>query len=116
MDQFINAYTKALTNYANFATRTSIGDFWRFVATNLVISILLSILGQISSFFFVIYAIYALALIIPGLAAAARRLHDTGKSGWFLLIGLIPLVGWIILIVFLAQPADGPNEWGAAAD
>ena len=116
MDQFIDAYTKALTNYINFVTRTSVGDFWRFVATNLVVSIVLSILAQISSVFYVVYVIYALALLIPSLAIGARRLHDTGKSGWFLLIGLIPLVGIIILIVFWVQPADGPNEWGTAAD
>jgi uncharacterized membrane protein YhaH (DUF805 family) len=115
MDQFIDAYVKALTRYADFATRTSVGDFWRFVATNFAIGVLLGILAQVSSFFYVIYAIYALALIIPGIAAGVRRLHDTSKSGWFLLLGLIPVVGLIILIVFWVQPSDGPNEWGHAA-
>jgi uncharacterized membrane protein YhaH (DUF805 family) len=115
MDQFINAYTTALTNYANFATRTSIGNFWRFVATNIVASIIVGIIAQITGLW-VLSFIYWVALLIPTLAIGARRLHDTGKSGWFLLLGLIPLVGIIILIVFWVQPADGPNEWGAATD
>lgn len=114
MDQFVAAYSKALGRYADFATRTSVGDFWRFVAANLVIGIAVSIVDQILGIL-LLSIIYSLALFIPGLAAGVRRLHDTGKSGWFLLIGLIPLVGWIILIVFWVQPSEGPNEWGQAA-
>ena len=57
--------------------------------------------------------VYMLALLIPNLAVAVRRLHDTGKSGWWLLIGLIPLVGWIVLIVFYCLEGQrGTNEYG----
>jgi len=114
MDRFIDAFTKALTRYADFATRTSVGDFWRFVAVNIGLGVVLGLLAQASSIFYVIYVVYGLALLIPGIAVGVRRLHDTGKSGWFLLLWLIPLVGWIIVIVFWAQPSDGPNEWGQA--
>ena len=114
MDKFLDAYVKALTRYADFATRTSVGDFWRFVATNIVIGIIVGIVDQLIGIL-VLSAIYALALLIPGIAAGVRRLHDTGKSGWFLLLWLIPLVGWIIVIVFWVQPSDGANEWGTAA-
>ena len=62
------------------------------------------------------YFIYALALLIPSLAIAVRRLHDTGKSGWMILLGLIPFIGFIILIVFYVQPSDGPNEYGAGPE
>ena len=58
--------------------------------------------------------IYSLVLLLPGLAAAARRLHDTGKSAWWLLIGLIPLLGAIVLIVFMVQDSEaGDNAYGA---
>jgi uncharacterized membrane protein YhaH (DUF805 family) len=114
MDQFINAYKDALSNYAKFDGRLSIGGYWRFFLVNIVISLVLFALANAAGIFFVLYAVYLLALFIPGLAAAVRRLHDTGKSGWMLLIAFIPLVGSIILIVFLASAGDtGGNEYGA---
>jgi uncharacterized membrane protein YhaH (DUF805 family) len=61
----------------------------------------------------VVYVIYALAVLIPGLAVAVRRLHDTDRTGWWILIGLIPIVGFIVLIVFLATDGTpGPNRYG----
>jgi uncharacterized membrane protein YhaH (DUF805 family) len=58
--------------------------------------------------------LYALALLIPGIAVAVRRLHDTGRSGWWILIGLVPFVGGIILIVFLVQDGTpGDNQFGS---
>ena len=115
MDQFINAYKDAiLANYANFEGRLGRGGFWRFVAVNVVISIVLSVLSQtLGVVFWLIWVFYGLATLIPGLAAGARRLHDTGKSGWLLLIGVIPLVGTIILIVLFAIEGDRePNAYG----
>jgi uncharacterized membrane protein YhaH (DUF805 family) len=57
--------------------------------------------------------IYGLAVLIPGLAVAVRRLHDTGRSGWWLLIGLVPLIGAIVLIVFMATDGEpGDNAYG----
>jgi uncharacterized membrane protein YhaH (DUF805 family) len=116
MDQFIAAYQNVLRRYTDFAGRTSVGGFWRFVAVNFVIVFALNILVAVADIFYVVLVLYSLALIIPGLAVAFRRLHDTGKSGWFLLIGLIPIVGWIILIVFYVQPSDGPNDYGAGPE
>ena len=75
-----------------------------------------NILGQVADFFWVLGALYGLAVLIPSLAVAVRRLHDTDKSGWCLLLGLIPCVGLIILIVFFAtEGTRGPNRFGAAA-
>jgi len=112
MNSFIAAYQAAFNRYMEFSGRTAVGGFWRFVAINILVVIVLAILTQVSSIFFVVYAIYVLAVIIPSLAIVIRRLHDTGKSGWFILFGLIPLVGAIILLVFYIQPSDGPNEYG----
>ncbi len=76
-----------------------------------------SILVGILSIFWIIYVGYAIAVIIPSIAVAIRRLHDTNKSGWLLLIGLIPFGGFIILIVFYAmEGTNGPNDHGAAAE
>jgi uncharacterized membrane protein YhaH (DUF805 family) len=113
MQEFIDAYTNAFNRYTDFAGRTSVGGFWRFAAVNFLAALVLIVLAQISWIFFVIYTIYLIALLIPSLAIAVRRLHDTGKTGWFILLGLIPLIGFIILIVFYVQPSVGPNEYGA---
>lgn len=112
-------YKEALRNYAVFSGRANRAQYWYFVLFNLIISILLSLLdsailnsnnsiGMISSF-------YSLALIVPSFAIATRRLHDIGKSGWWQLIVLLPLVGWIILIVLLARKGvDSENKYGKA--
>lgn len=110
MEPLVNAYKNAVQgNYANFSGRLSVGGYWWFFLANIIVSIVLYVLSQVSGIFVLLYFIYSLALIIPGLAAAIRRLHDTGKSGWFILLGLIPIVGVIILIVFLASSGE-PNQ------
>ena len=116
MDQFITAYKNAFSRYVDFSGRTSVGGFWRFVAVNFVVALVLAILTNVSSIFLALYLLYVVAVVLPGIAIAVRRLHDTGTSGWYLLIGLIPFVGAIILIVFYIQPSDGPHEYGAAAE
>ena len=88
-----------------------------YTLINAIIAGVLSILSSASDSFFLsaIFIIYYLIVLVPSLAVAARRLHDTGKSGWMLLISLIPLIGGIILLVFMcsdSQPSDnkyGPN-------
>jgi len=106
-----------LERYAKFDGRAGRGEFWWFALANFLVYLLLVILMQVSGFFFVLYLVYVLALIVPTLAVAVRRLHDTNKSGWFLLMGLIPLVGAIILLVFYIQEGTpGPNDFGVAAE
>ena len=115
MDQFIDAYKLVvLKNYANFEGRLGRGAFWRFVLVNFIITIVLSILAQtFGVVFWLAYVLYALALIVPGIAAGVRRLHDTNKSGWLVLIGFIPIVGFIALIVLFAIAGDPqPNDYG----
>ncbi len=88
------------------------GGFWRFVAVNFVVAVVLGVLAKVSSVFLILYFAYALAVLLPSLALAIRRLHDSGKSGWMILLGLIPIVGFILLIVFYVQPSDSPNAYG----
>lgn len=112
MEPFITAYKTAFTRYVDFSGRTSVGGFWRFVAVNFVVVVVLGVLANVSSVFLILYFAYALAVLLPGLAIAIRRLHDSGKSGWMILLGLIPIVGFILLIVFYVQPSDSPNDYG----
>ena len=99
-----------------FTGRARRAEFWWFFLASFIIGIVFNILIAVASIFWVVYVIYALAVLIPNIAVGVRRLHDTDKSGWWLLIGLIPLVGIIVLIVFFATdglPATnryGPSE------
>src|SRR5580692_10686324 len=97
----MNWYLGVLKNYTGFSGRARRTEFWMFVLFNLIASIVLGIIGAIIKFPF-LGAIYGLAILLPSLAVAFRRLHDTGKSAWWILIGIIPFVGAIILIVFYA--------------
>jgi uncharacterized membrane protein YhaH (DUF805 family) len=108
----VNWYVAVLKNYAGFTGRARRTEYWMFVLFNVVIGIVLEIIGLLIHTQ-IIYYLYGLAVLIPGLAVAVRRLHDTDRSGWWLLLGLIPLVGAIILIVFLATEGQpGNNQYG----
>ncbi len=103
-----------LQRYAKFDGRAGRAEYWWYVLANIILFVILGILMQIAGIFVILYAGVALALFIPNIAVGIRRLHDTNKSGWFLLISLIPLVGLIILIVFLATAGNpGANNYGS---
>jgi uncharacterized membrane protein YhaH (DUF805 family) len=100
-------------SYAKFTGRSGRAEFWWFFLANLIVAVVLSLLGQASTFFYIIYVLYGLALIIPGIAVSVRRLHDINRSGWWVLIALIPIVGAIVLLVFHATAGDrGSNNYG----
>lgn len=117
MTKMMDAYKKMWQNYATFSGRSRRSDYWYVYLVNIIISAALSILGNLvaAQLFSLISSLYALATLIPGIALCVRRLHDIGKSGWYALFVLIPLVGAILLIIWLAtdsQPGDnayGPN-------
>jgi uncharacterized membrane protein YhaH (DUF805 family) len=103
-----------MERYAQFTGRADRAEFWWYFLANIIVYVVLNILIAISSIFWVLYVIYALGVLIPGIAVGIRRLHDTDKSGWWLLISLIPLIGAIVLIVFWAtEGTPGPNRYGA---
>jgi uncharacterized membrane protein YhaH (DUF805 family) len=115
----MNYYFDVLKKYAVFGGRATRKEYWMFVLWNVIVSIVLSIIvGMIGSatnnpgFASIVMGLYALALILPSLAVAARRLHDTGRSGWWLLIGLIPIIGAIILLVFMVMDSKPDNKYG----
>lgn len=106
-------YLEALKKYAVFEGRARRREYWFFVLFNLIISFVLGFIEGLVGGPGVLGAIYALAVLIPGIAVAVRRLHDTGRSGWWLLIALVPIVGFIVLLVFMVQDGTpGPNQYG----
>ncbi|WP_330379706.1 DUF805 domain-containing protein [Anaeromassilibacillus senegalensis] len=111
--EFLQPYISMWTNYVNFKDRARRRDFWMAFLVNFIVVFILGILVNIASFFGIISGIYSLAILIPMLGLWVRRLHDTGKSGWFLLLGLIPAVGAIILLVFACMDSQpGANQYG----
>ena len=115
---FGDAISSVFRQYVGFRGRARRSEYWWWVLFTVLLSAVVSALqfalgladengnGPLSG-------LLGLALLLPGLAVAVRRLHDTGRTGWWILIGLIPLIGWIVLIVFYVQDsAPGDNEHG----
>jgi len=105
-------YLSVLKNYVGFSGRARRKEYWMFFLFNIIVSIVLNVIGAVIMFP-ILGLIYSLAIILPSIAVAVRRLHDTGRSGWWLLLGLIPLIGTIILLIFLVQDSHDENEYGA---
>lgn len=99
-------------NYANFQGRARRQEYWMYALINLIIVVILSIIDTLifNSGNNFISGIYSLAVLIPGIAVSVRRLHDTDRSGWWLLLSLIPIVGIIVLLVFMASEGDRANN------
>ncbi|MBL4747042.1 MAG: DUF805 domain-containing protein [Flavobacteriaceae bacterium] len=108
-------YLKVLNQYVDFNGRARRKEYWMFNLFNMLFTLLAIILDNVIGTaspqlgYGILYGIYALALFIPGLAVTVRRLHDLGKSGWMLLIVLIPIIGGIWLFVLLVTDSD-PRE------
>jgi len=109
----VNWYLKVLKNYAVFNGRARRKEYWMFNLFNTIFAIILSIVEVFIGLSSVLVGFYSLALLIPSLAVLVRRLHDTGKSGWWVLISLIPIIGSIILLVFTCLDSqEGENNYG----
>jgi uncharacterized membrane protein YhaH (DUF805 family) len=120
-------YLKAVKNYAGFGGRARRKEYWFYVLFYVIFGIVVGLAesmlgmrgpeGQSGP----LSMLYALAFLLPSIAVAVRRLHDTGRAGWWVLLGFIPIIGWIALIYFYvldSQPGDnryGPNPKGVGA-
>lgn len=122
---FTTAVKSCFSKYATFTGRARRSEYWFFVLFNILVEIVVYIPGvllvltlsrpqmYIGFGLLALMGIFALAVIIPGLAVIVRRLHDTGRSGWWYFISLVPFVGGIILLVFLCTDSQpGENKWG----
>ncbi len=123
----MNWYFEVLKKYAVFSGRARRKEYWFFVLFNIIVSIILAVIDGVTgtldpeSGMGLLGLIYTLAILIPALAVSVRRLHDTGRSGWWLLILLIPLIGTIVILIFMVQDSKpeenqyGPNPKTASA-
>lgn len=121
----MNWYLEVLRKYAVFSGRARRTEFWTFTLVNIVVATLLAFVDNSSGLTVsigvtaaygvgILSSLYSLAVLVPHLAVTVRRLHDTGRSGWWWLIGLVPVIGAVVLIIFAAQDSQpGSNEYGA---
>lgn len=127
---FVDAVRSGFNNYANFSGRALRSEYWWWVVFVWIAGIVANIIDRALGLTIYttnmngieqgsgpIAAIVGLALLIPGLAVLVRRLHDTDRSGWWFWLVIIPIIGWIVLIVFLATSGTpGPNKYGPSRD
>ncbi|MDE5579340.1 MAG: DUF805 domain-containing protein [Alistipes sp.] len=100
-------------HYADFKSRARRREFWMFMLVNFAINVVLGIIGNLIHFG-LLGSLYGLAVLVPSLSVGVRRLHDAGKSGWWYLICLVPVLGIIYLIYLWCQNSQaGSNKWGA---
>ena len=110
----MNWYLEALKKYATFSGRARRKEYWMFFLINISISIILALspfaIGAVGG---VLYFIYVIAMIIPGLALAVRRLQDQGKEWTWIFVGLVPFIGGIWLLVLMCtEGSQGENKFG----
>ena len=106
-------YVEVLQKYAVFDGRAKRSEYWLFMLVHVIISAVLAALASVGpDFMYIVSVLYVLALLVPQLAVGARRLHDTGKSGWLQLILLVPFIGWIIVLILMVLPGQEENKYG----
>lgn len=108
----MNWYIAVLKNYVGFSGRARRKEYWMFFLFNIIVSFVLAGIDMALGMQF-LYSIYSLAVLLPSIAVAIRRMHDTGRTGWWILINFIPLIGFIIFIIFACQDSEpGSNDYG----
>ena len=115
----MNWYLKVLKKYGVFSGRAQRKEYWMFFLFNFIIAFVLGFVEGLAGGPGVLGSLYGLAVLIPGIAVSVRRLHDTNRSGWWVLISVVPFIGGFVLLIFMmvdSQPGDnryGPNPKAA---
>ena len=112
-------YLEVLQKYAVFDGRARRKEYWMFILINLLVSVMLVAIDNLIGTFSpqvgagLLQGLYSLAILIPTLAVTVRRLHDTGRTGWWILIGLVPVIGGSVLLIFMVlDSGPGTNQYG----
>ena len=103
---FVESIKTCFSKYADLDGRASRSEFWWWVLFVFLVSAATSVVSNIVS------GLFSLGVLLPNIAVAARRLHDTDRSGWLQLVALIPLIGWILMIYWCVQEGKDPNRFG----
>lgn len=106
---FSESISTCFSKYAAFEGRASRSEYWWFFLFTFLASLASGMVSETLS------GLFSLGVLLPSLAVGVRRLHDVDKSGWFLLLWLVPIVGWIVLIVWAVQEGKEPNRYSVAA-
>lgn len=116
---FVTAVRVVLSKYVDFSGRARRSEYWWWALFTVIVSLVaVGIDGALGTYdaetnFGPVQALATLAVFLPSLAVAIRRLHDTGRVGWWVLIGFVPLIGWIVMIVFcVIDSSPGSNKYG----
>ena len=117
---FSEAFPMVMKKFATFSGRASRPEFWYFWLTCFLVNFVFNLIAQLlgpesaaSGIIAIVQGLFSLAVVIPYIAVAVRRLHDTNRTGWWCLLFLVPVIGWIILLIFLAgAPTPGTNMYG----
>jgi uncharacterized membrane protein YhaH (DUF805 family) len=110
---FSEAVKSGFDHYTVFSGRASRPAFWWWFLFGVLVGVGANIIDAILGSYPVVSGLAALALLLPNLSVGIRRLHDTGRTGWWILIGLIPIIGFIVLLIFYLQEGDATeNEYG----
>ncbi len=102
----MNWYLAVLKNYVGFSGRARRKEYWMFTLFNLIAMLVIGVLDGLLGTAGIIGGLYTLAVLLPSIAVTVRRLHDTGRSGWWALIVLVPLIGAIVLLVFMVLDSE----------
>jgi len=108
----MEVYMQPWMKFATVEGRASRREYWTFVLINMAVNVVLTILAKQVSLVGILGLLFSLALIVPSIAVGIRRLHDTGKSGWYLLAGLVPVIGWLAVLIVMLQERSGDNNYG----
>jgi len=112
----MNWYVEALQKYAQFSGRSRRMEYWMFTLFNVLIIIglafLMAMMDKAGTIPLLLLGMYCVGIIIPALSVAIRRLHDTGRSGWWILLGVVPFGGIVLLIFYLMPGESGDNAYG----
>lgn len=107
-------YLKVLKKYSVFEGRARRKEYWIFLLFNMVINMALAFIETLMGFEGVLTGLYSLGILIPSLAVSVRRLHDIGKSGWWILINIVPIIGPLVFLYFTVKDGtDESNEFGS---
>lgn len=109
----MNYYPDAWKNFATFQGRARRQAYWLFILINIGVSLVVGIIDGVLATGGMLSGLYSLAVLLPSIAIAVRRLHDTGRSGWWLFIALVPLIGAVVLLIFfIGDSQPGENKYG----